>query len=180
MPKNKISIAIASFLLIVPCSYASTEIKLPIDVERAISKSNIPKDAVSISVKKVITQDTSSRTFKSAEVIDWQEDVGMNPASTMKLLTSLAAMEILGPQYRWKTDIFTNGKIQAETLKGDLLVRGSGDPKLIPEEINKILNNLKDFGIKKIDGDLIFDRSAYDSSVKESSFSDGEIGRAHV
>ena len=179
MPKNKISIAIASFLLIVSCSYASTEIKLPIDVERAISKSNIPKDAVSISVKKVVPQDISGKPFKSAEVVEWQEDIAMNPASTMKLLTSLAAMEILGPQYRWKTDIFTNGKIQAETLKGDLLVRGSGDPKLIPEEINKILNNLKDFGIKKIDGDLIFDRSAYDSSVKESSFSDGETTRSY-
>ncbi len=179
MPKNKISIAIASFLLIVSCSYASTEIKLPIDVERAISKSNIPKDAISISVKKVVPQDISGKPFKSAEVVEWQEDIAMNPASTMKLLTSLAAMEILGPQYRWKTDIFTNGKIQAETLKGDLLVRGSGDPKLIPEEINKILNNLKDFGIKKIDGDLIFDRSAYDSSVKESSFSDGETTRSY-
>jgi len=73
----------------------------------------------------------------------------MNPASTMKLVTSLAAMEMLGPQYRWKTDLFTNGQIQGDTLKGDLLLKGSGDPKLIPEEINKLLSNLKGLGIKK-------------------------------
>ncbi|MFM8460470.1 MAG: hypothetical protein ACKOAB_00015, partial [Polynucleobacter victoriensis] len=82
MPKNKITVVIVSFLWVITSSYASTEIKLPIDVERAISKSNIPKDAISISVKKVTTQETSTKTFKSADVIDWQEDVAMNPAST--------------------------------------------------------------------------------------------------
>ena len=179
MPKNKITIALLYVLWMMTHAHASTDTKLPIDIERAISKSNIPKDAIAISVKKIASQDAPTKTFKSIDVIDWQEDVGMNPASTMKLLTSLAAMEILGPQYRWKTDIFTNGKIQADTLKGDLLIRGSGDPKLIPEEINKILNNLKDIGIKKIDGDFIFDRSAYDASVKDSSFSDGETSRSY-
>jgi D-alanyl-D-alanine carboxypeptidase/D-alanyl-D-alanine-endopeptidase (penicillin-binding protein 4) len=112
-------------------------------------------------------------------VIQWQENQSMNPASTMKLLTSLAAMEVLGPHYRWKTDVLTNGKIQNGTLQGDLLIKGSGDPKLIPEEINKILANLKSSGIKKITGDLILDRSAYDLSVKESSFSDGEPSRSY-
>ena len=103
----------------------------------------------------------------------------MNPASTMKLVTSLAAMEMLGPEYRWKTDLFTNGQISKGTLRGDLLIRGSGDPKLIPEEVNKLLANLKTSGVKNIHGDLIFDRSAYDKSVKESSFSDGDPTRAY-
>ncbi len=151
---------------------------LPTNIESIIKKSSIPKEAISISVDRV-TKQPGTQIFNFHEVIHWQENHSMNPASTMKLLTSLAAMEVLGPQYRWKTDLFTNGKIQNGTLQGDLLIRGSGDPKLIPEEINKMLANLKSSGIKKITGDLILDRSAYDLSVKETSFSDGEPSRSY-
>uniref|UniRef100_UPI0040478CF5 D-alanyl-D-alanine carboxypeptidase/D-alanyl-D-alanine endopeptidase n=1 Tax=Polynucleobacter sp. TaxID=2029855 RepID=UPI0040478CF5 len=151
---------------------------LPASVELAIKKSAIPKEAISISVDR-ITSHGSDATFNSHNVIHWQESLAMNPASTMKLVTSLAAMEMLGPQYRWKTDLFTNGHISKGTLRGDLLIRGSGDPKLIPEELNKLLTNLKVSGVKNIHGDLIFDRSAYDKSVKESSLSDDEPTRSY-
>ena len=177
MSISSFSIFTAGFLLVLaPNTWASTN--LPPHIESIIKKSNIPKEAISISVDRV-TKQSGSQSFNFHEVIHWQENQSMNPASTMKLLTSLAAMEVLGPQYRWKTDLFTNGKIQNGTLQGDLLIRGSGDPKLIPEEINKMLANLKSSGIKKIAGDLILDRSAYDSSVKETSFSDGEPSRAY-
>ena len=151
---------------------------LPSPVESAIKKSTIPKEAISVSVSKITSQKDHA-TFNSHDVIHWQENLAMNPASTMKLVTSLAAMEMLGPQYRWKTDLFTNGQISKGTLRGDLLIRGSGDPKLIPEEVNKLLANLKASGVKNIHGDLIFDRSAYDKSVKESSFSDDDPTRSY-
>ena len=151
---------------------------LPRSVESAIKKSAIPKEAISVSVSKITSQQDHA-TFNSHDVVHWQENLAMNPASTIKLVTSLAAMEMLGPQYRWKTDLFTNGQISKGTLRGDLLIRGSGDPKLIPEEVNKLLANLKASGVKNIHGDLIFDRSAYDKSVKESSFSDDEPTRAY-
>ena len=170
-------IVVAGLLLHSVSSYGLNS--LPDSIEHLIKKSSITKESITISVEKISRQTTPTSKYISSEVLNWQDDKPMNPASTMKLVTSLAAMEVLGPQYRWKTDLFTNGQIQGDTLRGDLLLKGSGDPKLIPEEINKILNNLKDFGIKKIDGDLIFDRSAYDSSVKESSFSDGETTRSY-
>lgn len=177
MSISSFSIFTAGFLLVLASNtWASTN--LPPHIESIIKKSNIPKESISISVDRV-TKQSGSQSFNFHEVIHWQENQSMNPASTMKLLTSLAAMEVLGPQYRWKTDLFTNGKIQNGTLQGDLLIRGSGDPKLIPEEINKMLANLKSSSIKKITGDLILDRSAYDSSVKETSFSDGEPSRAY-
>ena len=152
---------------------------LPDSVEHLIKKSSITKESIAISVEKISRQTTPSSKYISSEVINWQDDKAMNPASTMKLVTSLAAMEVLGPQYRWKTDLFTNGQIQGDTLKGDLLLKGSGDPKLIPEEISKLLSNLKALGIKKISGDLIFDRTAYEKPQKESSFFDGETQRAY-
>ena len=160
-----------------PISHGNDE--LPVVVSHVIKKSTIPKEAISISIQKISFASNQSPQFTSSEILNWQEDKPMNPASTMKLLTSLAAMEVLGPQYRWKTDLFTNGQIQGDTLKGDLLIKGSGDPKLIPEEISKLLLNLKSLGIKKISGDLIFDRSAYEKPVKESSFFDGETQRSY-
>ena len=148
-------------------------------VEHLIKKSSIPKESISISVQKISRGNLPTSKYVASEILDWQENKPMNPASTMKLVTSLAAMEMLGPQYRWKTDLFTNGQMQGDTLKGDLLLKGSGDPKLIPEEISKLFSNLKALGIKKISGDLIFDRTAYEKPQKESSFSDGETQRSY-
>ena len=164
-----------------PCSANNTpgNTNLPTPIAQAIKKSGIPAESIALSIDKINVKSPSEKKYLSESLIHWQANIPMNPASTMKLVTSLAAMEVLGPQYRWKTDLLTNGQIQNETLKGDLLIRGSGDPKLIPEEINKMLLNLKSIGVKKIDGNLIFDRSAYDNSVKESSFSDGEPTRAY-
>lgn len=153
--------------------------QLPEPIAKAIKKSGIPGKSVSVSIDKISYKNQQGKLFSTVNLVDWQENSPMNPASLMKLVTSLAALEVLGPQYRWKTDLLTNGKIQNGLLKGDLLIRGSGDPKLIPEEINKMLLNLQSIGIKRIDGQLILDRSAYESSVKESSFLDGDPTRAY-
>ncbi len=176
-------------LAITPSSWANPDLaskaalskksELPPVISNAIKKSGIPLESIAVSIDKINHTNPTAQPFTSEGIVHWREQMPMNPASTMKLVTSLAAMEILGPQYRWKTDLFTNGKIQNQTLKGDLLIKGSGDPKLIPEEINKMLLNLQSIGVKKIDGNLIFDRSAYENSVKESSFSDGEPTRAY-
>lgn len=179
----KTSAVFSLLALGIPHAWANTTTNkaqnLPEVVAKAIKKSGIPEQSVSISIDKISPSKQEGKLFSPVAVVDWQENTSMNPASTMKLLTSLAAMEILGSQYRWKTDLLTNGKIQNGLLKGDLLVRGSGDPKLIPEEINKMLLNLKSMGIKRIDGQIILDRSAYESSVKQTSFSDNEPTRSY-
>jgi D-alanyl-D-alanine carboxypeptidase/D-alanyl-D-alanine-endopeptidase (penicillin-binding protein 4) len=152
---------------------------LPDSIAKSIKKSGISSQSVSISIDKISYKNQPEKSFSTSNLVDWQENLPMNPASTIKLLTSLAAMEVLGPQYRWKTDLLTNGKIQNGLLKGDLLIRGSGDPKLIPEEINKMLLNLQGLGVRKIDGQLILDRSAYENSVKDTSFIDSDPTRAY-
>lgn len=103
----------------------------------------------------------------------------MNPASTMKLLTTLSAFDILGPQYHWRTNIYTDGIIRQGVLKGNLYLQGTGDPKLIPEELAKMMKELQDIGIQKIDGNLFFDRSAYAPSVMKHNTIDGESLRAY-
>jgi len=150
---------------------------IPKNVAASLEKNQIPKDAISISVMEV----ESSRPGKlgSKTKLDWRASQAMNPASTMKILTTLSGLDLLGPQYRWRTNVFTDGQISQGTLKGNLYLQGTGDPKLVPEELARMMKNLQDLGIQKIDGNLVFDRSAYAQSVMEAGTIDGESLRAY-
>lgn len=150
---------------------------LPQSVASSLERNQIPKDAVSVSVIEI----EAARPGKhvSNNILDWRATEAMNPASTMKLVTTLVGLDILGPQYRWRTNIYTDGFIRQGTLKGNLYLQGTGDPKLIPEELAKLMKSLQALGIQKIDGNLVFDRSAYAPSVMEHNTIDGEALRAY-
>ena len=150
---------------------------LPQAVVRSLERNQIPKDTVSISVIEIETTRPGKNTSKN--ILDWRATEVMNPASTMKLLTTLAGLDILGPQYRWRTNIYTDGVIRQGVLKGNLYLQGTGDPKLIPEELAKLMKSMQALGIQKIDGNLFFDRSAYAPSVMEHNTIDGEALRAY-
>lgn len=172
-------ISLLTFSLSISCMsiYAnaqSNQETLPAPVKKALKAANLPESSISFSIRKI-----SAKTNSSISKFDWQSNVAMNPASTMKLVTSLAALDLLGPQYRWKTNVYTNGNIQQGVLQGDLIWQGSGDPKLIPEELSKIMASIRQLGINQIDGDLIFDRSAYAPETKSSAPGDGESQRSY-
>ncbi len=150
---------------------------LPQAVTRSLERNQIPKDAVSISVIEIETTHPGKNTSKN--ILDWRATEAMNPASTMKLLTTLAGLDILGPQYRWRTNIYTDGVIRQGVLKGNLYLQGTGDPKLIPEELAKLMKSMQALGIQKINGNLFFDRTAYAPSVMEHNTIDGEALRAY-
>ncbi|OZA12532.1 MAG: D-alanyl-D-alanine carboxypeptidase, partial [Polynucleobacter sp. 24-46-87] len=150
---------------------------IPKAVAASLEKNQIPKDAISISVMEIDQARPGKVTAKTE--VDWRSQQAMNPASTMKLITTLAGLDVLGPQYRWRTNIYTDGLIRQGTLKGNLYLQGTGDPKLIPEEFAKMMNAIQNLGIQKIDGNLFFDRSAYAPSVMEHNTIDGESLRAY-
>ncbi len=95
------------------------------------------------------------------------------PASTLKLVTTGAALEILGPEYRFKTRIGYSGVLKGGTLKGDLAVIGGGDPALGSEYfrdhyfhpffLDVWAGKVKAAGIRRIEGGLVLDRSLYTS-----------------
>ncbi len=85
----------------------------------------------------------------------------MNPASLMKLLTTLAALEILGPAYTWRTEALAANPIDNGVLAGDLYLRGSGDPKFTYDRLWLLLRELRGRGLREIRGDLILDGSAF-------------------
>ena len=160
--------------LLANTSYANT---MPQAVATSLERNQIPKDAVSISVVEIDTPRSGKAVAK--DILDWRANDPMNPASTMKLLTTLTGLDILGPQYRWRTNIYTDGIIRQGVLKGNLYLQGTGDPKLVPEELAKLMKALQGLGIQKIDGNLFFDRSAYAPSVMEHNTIDGESLRAY-
>lgn len=85
----------------------------------------------------------------------------MSPGSIMKLVTTFAALEILGPTHHWDTDFLTDGKLVGDTLEGNLYVRFGGDPKLTLERLWSTLRELRGMGITTINGDLVLDGSYF-------------------
>ena len=85
----------------------------------------------------------------------------MNPASVMKLVTTFAALELLGPAYRWKTEVYADGTRHDDVLEGNLILRGYGDPKLNYESFWMLLRSLRGRGLREIRGDVLLDRSYF-------------------
>ncbi|MCH9769844.1 MAG: D-alanyl-D-alanine carboxypeptidase/D-alanyl-D-alanine-endopeptidase [Gammaproteobacteria bacterium] len=85
------------------------------------------------------------------------------PASTQKTITSAAALLLLGPEFRFKTEVFTTGQVTKGILNGDLSIQFGGDPELSTDELKLIIQQLSKVGIKKITGHVYIDNHDFDS-----------------
>ncbi|MFC2948719.1 D-alanyl-D-alanine carboxypeptidase/D-alanyl-D-alanine endopeptidase [Virgibacillus sediminis] len=90
-------------------------------------------------------------------------DIRLHPASNMKLLSGAAAMEVLGEDYQFMTEVWTDGQLNGEVLHGDVYLKGKGDPTLRKEDLEVLAKELKNHGIEKIRGDLVGDDTWYDN-----------------
>ncbi|MDX1803969.1 MAG: D-alanyl-D-alanine carboxypeptidase/D-alanyl-D-alanine-endopeptidase [Alcanivorax sp.] len=88
-------------------------------------------------------------------------DTPISPGSIMKLVTTYAALELLGPNYQWHTRLYTDGKVEGSTLNGNLYFVGSGDPKLTEERLWLLMRELHNFGIDTINGEIRLDGSVF-------------------
>jgi D-alanyl-D-alanine carboxypeptidase/D-alanyl-D-alanine-endopeptidase (penicillin-binding protein 4) len=84
-----------------------------------------------------------------------------NPASAIKLLPALAALEILTPAYQWYTDVFAAAPIRDGVLEGDLFIQGGGDPYLTVESAWTMLKDVYALGIRRIAGDIVVDDAIF-------------------
>ena len=101
-------------------------------------------------------------------------DVPMNPASTMKLVTTKAALDILGSGYRWFTDVMITGKIENKTLTGDIYFVGNGDPSLDIRRFEELISAIKKRGISNVNGSIYVDRSSFLLPQHDSSLFDAK------
>lgn len=100
---------------------------------------------------------------KRETVYQYQSNQLFIPASNLKLITTAVALKHLGPDYRFITGLYTTGKVEADILHGDLYIKGSGDPKLVTEQMWLLANKLKNLPLRKVEGGIIADDSFFDS-----------------
>ncbi|HEX6995961.1 MAG TPA: D-alanyl-D-alanine carboxypeptidase/D-alanyl-D-alanine-endopeptidase [Gammaproteobacteria bacterium] len=141
-------VAIVSCVLAVAASADG----LPPAVDRILRGHHISPDDVSIVVHAI---DAPSA------VLEHLPDEPRNPASVMKLVTTWSALEILGPAYTWRTEVYLDGELDDGKLDGDLVLKGYGDPFLVLEEFWKLLRAVRRLGVDEIGGDLVIDDSYF-------------------
>src|SRR6185503_5026655 len=125
---------------------------LPRAVGRAFLDAGIPLDHV-----RIVVQDTA----KPQPLFAYDAYRARSPASVMKLVTTFAALELLGPDYRWKTEAYLDGRLVDGELHGNLILKGYGDPKITVEQWQAFIGELRAKGLAVIDGDLVLDRSRF-------------------
>jgi D-alanyl-D-alanine carboxypeptidase/D-alanyl-D-alanine-endopeptidase (penicillin-binding protein 4) len=160
---------IASFLMLT-FSHLALAVGLPSSVTEALKRVKTPLSSVGI-----VVQETNS----SKAIIDINGSQAMNPASTMKLLTTFSALEILGPAYRWKTEAYLDGKLENGVLQGNLVFKGYGDPKLTVDQFWMWLRELRQRGLREIRGDIVLDQSFFESVKSDSAEFDNDPSRAY-
>ncbi|HEX8884337.1 MAG TPA: D-alanyl-D-alanine carboxypeptidase/D-alanyl-D-alanine-endopeptidase, partial [Noviherbaspirillum sp.] len=130
--------------------------QLPEPVTRVLQTTGIAEDAVSVLVLR-----------GDQTVLSHLADRPMQPASTMKLVSTLVGLEVLGPVFRGRTELRTNGELRGDTLKGDLVLRGGADVDLSGEALENMLRSLRYQGIRKIQGRLVIDRQLFNPARED-------------
>lgn len=139
---------------------------LPPEVEAALAREKLPREAVTLWVSAVDTPATPRLAHRA--------DASMNPASIAKLVTTYAALDLLGPAYTWSTPVYFEGPVQGGTLHGNLYIKGQGDPRLVVERLWLLLRRVQGLGVNRIAGDIVLDRSAFEVPATDPGAFDGE------
>ncbi|HEY9066096.1 MAG TPA: D-alanyl-D-alanine carboxypeptidase/D-alanyl-D-alanine-endopeptidase [Burkholderiaceae bacterium] len=149
---------------------------LPLEVRSALERAEVPREALVAWVQEIAAGGRSSNGHDAAPPrLIWQPDQPVNPASLAKLLTTYAALDLLGPAWTWDTPVWLQGPISRDgTLAGNLVIKGSGDPKLVLERLWLLFRRLQQFGVQRIAGDIVLDRSAFVVPEQNPGDFDGE------
>jgi D-alanyl-D-alanine carboxypeptidase/D-alanyl-D-alanine-endopeptidase (penicillin-binding protein 4) len=153
----------AAVLLFVACGAVLAQ-ELPPAVAQALRHAGIPSSAVGAYAQEVV----AGRTLVSSNAL-----APLNPASTLKLVTTQAALQLLGPAYTWKTGAYASGLQKGDVLDGDLVLRGGGDPRFNVESLWLFLRQLREKGIRQINGDLVLDHSRFEARPFDAAQFDG-------
>ena len=149
---------------------ASSDV-LPAEVRAALKAAGVPPEALAVAVHDAGT---------GKRLLSWNDSRPVNPASLMKLLTTQAALERLGPAWTWSTPVAWAGPLSsAGVLDGSVYIKGSGDPKLVVERVWLLLRRIQQLGVREIRGDIVLDNSAFAVPDSHAGDFDGEVLRPY-
>lgn len=152
----------------VPAAHAASA--LPPEALAALQRARVPADALSVLVQEA----GGPRTVLAHEHRQLR-----NPASVIKLLTTYAALDQLGPAWTWSTPVLLHGTLADGVLEGNVHLRGSGDPKLVIEQVWLLLRRLQAAGVREVRGDFVLDRSAFAAAEGSAADFDGDATRPY-
>ena len=125
---------------------------LPPEVEQALRARKVPGTSLSVYVREV---------GREEPLVSYNSAVPRNPASTMKVLTTIAALDRLGPAYAWRTRAYGTGPVRAQVLEGDLVLVGGGDPFLTADRFWSFVSGLRQAGVQRVAGDVVIDNTYF-------------------
>lgn len=154
--KNTLIAILVFILAIIPCFDKSTAAgtELGQQLSRILHNPLLNGGLAGVSVRNAATGEI---------LFEQNGNTRLRPASNMKLLTAAAALDTLGENYKFHTEVLTDGKIKAKVLKGNIFLKGKGDPTLLKEDFDEMAAVLKNKGIKMIVGNVIGDDSWFDN-----------------
>lgn len=147
-----------------PYTYQSLEsvpTVLPDDVGSTADSNDIANE------KSNTNAATPAIKISFSPLLSHQPDIARTPASTMKLVPSFIALDTLGANFVWQTRVYHTGIIIGNRLLGDLIIQGSGDPKMTHERLQQLLYKVQGAGIRHINGDIIIDSSVFKDVGKD-------------
>ena len=149
--------------------------KLPETIQAKLAQANIPTDSMSMVVQPLTDNpQNAASTAPQTPLFSYNADVPRTPASTQKLIPTYVALDSLGKDFVWQTKLYQHGFVWKGTLYGDVIVQGSGDPKLENERLYQLLAMIKAQGIKQVEGNLIIDNRQFEGVDFDVNAFDGK------
>jgi len=149
---------------------ASSTDRLPGPIRAAMAANEIEPDGISLWIQRSGADEPRLR---------FNAERPRNPASVMKLFTTYALLQALGPGYTWQTRVHADGPVVDGRLRGDLRLEGTGDPYLTAEHFWSLVGAIRRRGIETITGDLVLDGSRFAPVGRDPAAFDGRPHRAY-
>ena len=127
---------------------AQAQDQLPSGVTRILAHYGIPENSYSVWIQDI---------REDRPLLSHGADIPRQPASVIKVLTGWLALEGLGPEYRWVTRVYRGGELRDGVLSGPLILQGGGDPHLVVERVWLLQHQLRQLGLRHIEGGLVLD-----------------------
>lgn len=151
-----------------PYTYQSLE-SVPTVLPDDVNSTANSNGSASVSTDEGSNANVATPTIKISfsPLLSHQPDIARTPASTMKLVPSFIALDTLGANFVWQTRVYHTGIIIGDRLLGDLVIQGSGDPKMTHERLQQLLYKVQASGIRHINGDIIIDSGVFKNVGKD-------------